>query len=131
MNLETGTETLLQCLISLKPALHSLKPRLICVLQKGGIECTEDIGRYLDWAARNGVEEVCFKELYVSTSLESIYHLEASNAFSRSHHIPLSIVSEWALGHGFKERSRLPWGAPVFSGVLAGQASAGGRLQRA
>jgi uncharacterized Fe-S cluster-containing radical SAM superfamily protein len=121
MNLETGTETLLQCLVSLKSALLSLTPRLICVLQKGGIECTEDIGHYLDWAVRNGVEEVCFKELYVSTSLESVYHLEASNAFSRARHVPLSIVSEWARTCGFQERSRLPWGAPVFSGILHGR----------
>ena len=42
---------------------HKLTTRLICVLQKGGIETSDDVGAYMDWAERNGASEVCFKEL--------------------------------------------------------------------
>jgi len=32
------------------------------------------VENYLSWATNRGVEEICFKELYVSTSTESIYY---------------------------------------------------------
>lgn len=92
----------------------SLRMRLICVLQRGGIEDAGGVAAYVDWATRLGVEEICFKELYVSTSIESVYHDHAANGWSRAHQVSLSLVVDYAASHGLTEVSRLPWGAPVF-----------------
>lgn len=98
-----------------------LRLRLICVLQKGGIDSAEKLLAYLDWSSRLGIEEICFKELYVSTSSESVYFDRQANAWSRSHQVPLSLVTSVLMSHGFVVDSRLPWGAPVFKGSWQGR----------
>jgi hypothetical protein len=98
----------------------SLRLRFTCVLQRGGIEDAAGMASYVNWAADLGVEEICFKELYVSTSVESVYHQHAANQWSREHQVPLSLVLEFARANGFAEVARLPWGAPVFRGQIAG-----------
>ncbi len=98
-----------------------LRLRLICVLQHGGVADQEGVGAYLSWAVAHGVEEVCFKELYVSTSTESLYHDHAANRWSRDHQVSLSVVTGFAERHGFTEQSSLPWGAPVFDGSWDGR----------
>ena len=98
-----------------------LRLRLICVLQKGGIDSAEKLLAYLDWSSRLGIEEICFKELYVSTSSESVYFDRQANAWSRSHQVPLSLVTSTLMSHGFVVDSRLPWGAPVFKGNWQGR----------
>ena len=95
--------------------------RLICVLQKGGVADETALAAYLTWAANQGVEEICFKELYVSTSIESIYHDRAANEWSREHQVPLSLVTGFAERHGFTIESRLPWGAPIYRGEWQGR----------
>jgi hypothetical protein len=94
-----------------------LRLRLICVLQHGGVADAAGVADYLSWAAAVGVEEVCFKELYVSTSTESLYFDHTANLWSRDHQISLSVVTRFAEQHGFEVTSRLPWGAPVYDGV--------------
>ncbi len=79
------------------------------------------IADYLTWAASLNVNEVCFKELYVSTSTESVFHAFPANIWSRRHRVPLSLVMNFAERHGFTESSRLPWGAPVFTGIWNGR----------
>ena len=49
-----------------------IKKRLICVLQKMGVSNFDKIAEYLDYATFHQVDQVCFKELYVSSSLESL-----------------------------------------------------------
>lgn len=95
--------------------------RLICVLQRGGIASEVDVQGYMEWAISMGVEEVCFKELYVSTSRESVYFSHAANRWSAEHQVPLSVVTGWARRQGMKLTERLPWGAPVFSGEHRGR----------
>lgn len=95
--------------------------RLTCVLQRGGIEDAAGVRNYVAWAASLGVPEICFKELYVSTSRESVYHSRAVNAWAAQHQVPLSLVTEFAAVHGFREIARLPWGAPVFRGKIGGR----------
>jgi len=92
-----------------------LRTRLVCVLQRGSVDSVAAIADYVAWAETLGVDEVCFKELYVSTSEESLYHSLASNAWSAEHQVPLAHVLDWAAGAGFTVDHRLPWGAPVFS----------------
>lgn len=94
--------------------------RLICVLQKKGINSKEEIANYLNWAGSYGVEQVCFKELYVSTSSESYYHEYSSNDFSYENQVPLHLVLEFCEEHGFELIDKLPWGAPLYQGVFNG-----------
>ncbi|MER6561329.1 radical SAM protein [Streptomyces sp. NPDC001027] len=98
-----------------------LRMRLICVLQHGGVADGAGVADYLSWAAALGVEEICFKELYVSTSTESLYFERAANVWSREHQVSLSVVTGFAEQHGFALASRLPWGAPVYHGDWDGR----------
>jgi len=99
----------------------TLKLRYTCVLQHGGIDSQDALTAYVDRAAAQGIEEICFKELYVSTSVESVYHRHAANAWSLANQIPLSLVLAFAARNGFAETARLPWGAPLFSGTWCGR----------
>ncbi|MFF7394708.1 radical SAM protein [Streptomyces scabiei] len=98
-----------------------LRMRLICVLQHGGVADEAGVADYLSWAAALGVEEVCFKELYVSTSTESLYFDRTANLWSRDHQVSLSVVTGFAERHNFELASRLPWGAPVYQGSWDGR----------
>jgi hypothetical protein len=97
-----------------------LRLRLISVLQEGGVENDSTLESYVSWAAEQGVEEICFKELYVSTSAESVYHDRSVNDWSRHHQVSLSLVTDFAERQGFVVESRLPWGAPVYRGKWQG-----------
>lgn len=120
MGLDTGTGRVLDAWSQLH---HSCKPRLrlICVLQKGGIETGDDLAAYASMAVSCGIEEICFKELYVSTTLESSYHAAPENIWSRAHQVPLAIVPAFFNRHGFKVISKLPWGSPVLEGTWDGR----------
>ncbi|CAA6821525.1 MAG: Radical SAM protein [uncultured Sulfurovum sp.] len=117
MKLHTPIENILELK---KSGLITLNIRLIAVLQKGAIDSKEEIKNYLDWAGSFGVEQICFKELYVSTSSESYYHEFEANEFSYSRQVPLALVLEFCHEHGFKKVSELPWGAPVYEGKFNG-----------
>ena len=95
--------------------------RWVCVLQKDFVDSPESVREYVDFCADSGVGEVCFKELYVSTSTESIFHNEESNKFSAEHQVPLSLVLDFCEEHGFKKVSELPWGAPIYEGNWRGR----------
>jgi molybdenum cofactor biosynthesis enzyme MoaA len=121
MHLDTPIENLIQAWRMNRRRRPHLRLRLICVLQKGGVEDTLDLERYISWATAQGIEEICFKELYVSTSAESVYHDRAANDWSRNHQVPLSLVTSFAERKGFVMESRLPWGAPVYRGQWLGK----------
>ncbi|HJR69000.1 MAG TPA: radical SAM protein [Gammaproteobacteria bacterium] len=121
MNLETETPALMQLCAANRDRLSGMRLRLICVLQRGGVESVGDIQNYVGWAASLGVDDVCFKELYVSTSEESVYHSRSTNAWSAKNQVSLSIVADWAGHCGFEVVDRLPWGAPIFRGVTGGR----------
>jgi pyruvate-formate lyase-activating enzyme len=95
--------------------------RLTCVLQRGSVDRLATMESYVDWAVELGVSELCFKELYVSTSVESVYHRHAANEWSHANQVPLALVLEFAALHGFVETARLPWGSPIFSGEWRGK----------
>lgn len=121
MSLETDVAAVAKAWAAGRAAWPGLRLRFICVLQKGGVDSLPLMEAYLDWAASLGVNEICFKELYVSTSIESVYHRHAANAWSHAHQVPLSLVMDCMDRHGLRESSRLPWGSPVFSGLWKGQ----------
>jgi pyruvate-formate lyase-activating enzyme len=120
MRLSTDVASLAQTWRTDRARWPSLHMRLTCVLQRGAIDSLSAIEAYVSWAASLGVQEICFKELYVSTSVESVYHLHEANAWSHAHQVPLSLVLDFAALHGFAEVARLPWGAPVLRGVWGG-----------
>ena len=99
----------------------NLRLRFTCVLQRGGIDSIKAIESYVDWATEIGVPELCFKELYVSTSVESVYYRHSANEWSHSNQVPLSLVLDFADRYGFVEVDRLPWGSPVFRGEWRGR----------
>lgn len=92
-----------------------LTPRLIAVLQKGGIEDEAGLDAYLDWAVAHGITQITCKELYVSTALESQWSDAAANAYSAAHAVPLSLLLDMAARRGWTATSHLPWGAHVFA----------------
>lgn len=117
MSLEINIDDVLRDVVE---GQQNLTPRLICVLQKGGVENQYDISEYLQFADRNGVSQVCFKELYVSTSTESYYHNHASNVWSRNNQVPLSVLTNYLENTRSKIVDRLPWGAPVYDVQIKG-----------
>lgn len=100
----------------------NLRLRWVCVLQRGGIDSAEALAGYLDATTSLDVPEVCFKELYVSTSQESVYHSHEANDWARRHQVPLSLVLDLARSRGWEEVARLPWGAPIYRGTWRGRA---------
>lgn len=105
-----------------RQTLNGLRLRWVCVLQAGGVDSTQSIANYLDWTTSLNVTEVCFKELYVSTSQESVYHDHVANEWSYRHQVPLQTLIHFADAHHWQIIQRLPWGAPIFRGNWRGHA---------
>jgi len=97
-----------------------LKLRLICVLQKEGVGSKDNLQKYLNWAGNLGVPEICFKELYISTSVESVYHQHAANLWSDANQVSLALLLSFLEDNGFEQVSELPWGAPIYNGNWKG-----------
>ena len=122
MSLDTGFPKIIDA-FNLYPAIsESLQLRSVCVLQKGGIETQRDLARYLDYCATSNITSICFKELYVSTSIESTYYQEHSNAWSKRNQVPLSMVTRLFEHLGWRVKDTLPWGSPVYEGHWNGVA---------
>lgn len=117
MGLDTRTERVLAQAL----AHPAIRMRLVCVLQKGGIEDNLSVANYLDWASGHGVQEMCFKELYVSTTLESVYSEAVGNIWSRENQVSLSLIVRFCEGQGFTKTESLPWGAPIYEGLWHGR----------
>ena len=98
-----------------------LRTRAICVLQKGGVENHNDLKTYLERAVQDGFQEVCCKELYVSSTLENSWAAKSVNRYCQNNQIPLTMVLESLYNLGFQKIDQLPWGSPVFQGQIAGQ----------
>jgi molybdenum cofactor biosynthesis enzyme MoaA len=97
-----------------------LTARWVCVLQKGGVDDEASLEAYLDAAVEAGVPQINFKELYVSTPLESAWSDEPENRYASAHAVPLALVTDRARALGWREVDRLPWGAPIFEAVHKG-----------
>jgi MoaA/NifB/PqqE/SkfB family radical SAM enzyme len=121
MHLHTPVETLIRTWRESHDRWPELRLRFVSVLQVGGVQDDATVESYLSWATDQGVEEICFKELYVSTSAESVYHDRLANEWSRRHQVPLSLVTHFAERQGFVVEGRLPWGAPIYRGGWRGK----------
>lgn len=110
MYLDTNTEQILR----VQDELDSLKIRLICVLQKLGVEDETSLIKYLDFASQNNVKEICFKELYVSTSKESVFFDLDWNKYSYQNQIPLELVISYLERNNAVKVGELNWGSPIY-----------------
>ena len=61
------------------------------------------------------MDQICFKELYISTSNESYYHNKISNLYSRANQIPLSLLTKTLEMNSYTKKDQLPWGSPVYN----------------
>ncbi|MCP3097890.1 radical SAM protein [Myxococcus sp. K15C18031901] len=96
-----------------------LRSRAICVLQRGGVDDVSKVLAYLERSARDGFDEVCFKELYVSSLSENPWAPSAVNRYCETHQVPLGVVLRAMDAAGFTKVAELPWGSPVFEGEVA------------
>jgi len=124
MGVDLGTEAVLAEL-----GHTGLQPRLVCVLQKMGVHDLESISDYLDYAARHRVSQVCFKELYIASTHESLYGHASTYRASEHGQVPLKVVLEALPLLGFRKVAELPWGSPVFVGDWPGANGCAMRLQ--
>jgi molybdenum cofactor biosynthesis enzyme MoaA len=121
MGTDTGSEQVAAAVARLRMTSSGLRLRIICVLQRGGIDDEASLARYLDMAATMEVDEICFKELYVSTSVDSEYHDRDANDWSRRNQVPLRLIVDFARSASWSIAERLPWGAPVYEGTWRGR----------
>lgn len=120
MGLDTKTEEVIKTLCDHQGQFNNIVPRFICVLQDEGVSNVEDMEHYLSWSARQGVAQVNFKELYVSTGNESAFSDMTANVYSAQHQVSLRVVHDFVAKHAWKKVAELPWGAPVFKGEWGG-----------
>ena len=94
--------------------------RLICVMQKGGVENAQDVQSFLERAVAQGTTQVCFKELYVSSLSENPWAPSRENLYCQANQVPLSMLIEALEGMGLAHTATLPWGSPVYTGKVLG-----------
>jgi pyruvate-formate lyase-activating enzyme len=119
MSLDVGTEDVLEAVIH--AGLRTLRPRIITVLQRQGVDSAERLEALMRWTVNHGVEELTLKELYVATSEESVYHDRAANRWSRENQVPLSLATNVFAAHGWRQIAELPWGAPIHEASIDGR----------
>lgn len=88
--------------------------RLVCVLQKNGIDSKEEIEKYINFALDNNISQICFKELYVASTNESLYSSSKENKYCIENQIPLQILIDYCEEKKLQQISILPWGSPIF-----------------
>ena len=119
MALDVGTEDVLATVA--RAGLRTLRPRIITVLQKGGVDSVEALDALMHWTVSRGVEELTLKELYVATSEESVFHDRAANRWSRDNQVSLALATEFFAASGWRQVAHLPWGAPIHEGTIDGR----------
>jgi molybdenum cofactor biosynthesis enzyme MoaA len=118
MSLDVGTEDVLATFA--RAGLRTLRPRIITVLQRGGVDSTETLDALMRWTVSRGVEELTLKELYVATSEESVFHDRAANRWSRENQVSLALATDFFAARGWRQVAQLPWGAPIHEGTIDG-----------
>lgn len=118
MGVDTQTELIAKTFNDNRDALAGMTLRLICVIQKDGVATLQDVEDYLSWAVEQGVRQVNFKELYVSTSNESAYSNLQANDYSAVNQVSLGIIHDFVEKYKWEQIATLDWGAPIYKGVF-------------
>ncbi len=71
---------------TVKDALDHVPVRLVCVLQRGGVDDGAEVRRYLAWADSLGVRDVVFREF---SRLGDLYHGNRTSRHIESHRVVL------------------------------------------
>lgn len=114
MYLNTQSENISETYIENRNKFNSLKLRWVCVLQKGGVHDETTLEKYINWVINTGINEICFKELYVASSHESVYYNEKTNIWSRDNQVSLSLIINYIKKYNGKQISELPWQSPIY-----------------
>lgn len=112
MGRSVKTDYLLKTLINNK-INEKITLRLICVLQNEGVNSSLEIQKYIDYALKNKIHQICFKELYISSSSESLYSGQKENKYSEDNQVSLKILINY-LDLTSTKIAELPWGSPVY-----------------
>lgn len=113
MGVDTKIEKILTAIQSLnKKDIPEI--RLVCVLQKGGIENKETLVNYFKFAAKYNINQICLKELYVASTYESLYSKSQENDYCVKSQVFLSDIQKALLTLDAEKVSELPWGSPVY-----------------
>lgn len=120
MGINTGYLDILEAIKDM-PTNDKPKVRLICVIQKGGVDSFEEIQRYINFAFKYNVEQICFKELYVAATNESLYSKTKENQYCIDHQVSLNEVLNYAKEKELKKIGELAWGSPIYQEVKDGQ----------
>ena len=99
-----------------------LRTRSICVMQRGLVDDAASAERYARAMAAEGVSEVCFKELYVSSLSENPWAASKENEHCEREQAPLGAAIAACEAMGLARAAELPWGAPVYEGEVDGLA---------
>lgn len=94
--------------------------RTICVLQKGGVDSEAKVVEYVEAMAFQGISEVCFKELYVSSVSENRWAMSRENQYGLVNRVGLDVVGRALARMDFEVSSHLPWGSPLWRGRTKG-----------
>lgn len=112
MGLKIDSDRIFTCIKNNK---LNIKLRLVCVLQKNGIMDDESISSYIDYSKSQGIDQICFKELYVSSTLESLYSKNIETKLSKERQVGLNTVINYLEKNEYKIIQTLPWGSPVYA----------------
>lgn len=91
--------------------------RIVTVLQKGGVDSQQEIQGSVDKALEYGIDQVCFKELYVASTSESLYAKKKENIYSRDHQVSLMEVVDYCTSRNLEKVKELAWGSPIYKYV--------------
>lgn len=112
MGIDTKIENIFNVKNEIKESIPLL--RLVCVLQKSGIHNENSLDSYLRFAIRNKIKQICFKELYVASTHESLYSKTKENIYCEENQVRLDIIqSIITKNYKFEKIAELPWGSPV------------------
>jgi hypothetical protein len=93
----------------------SLQLRWVCVLQQQGVHDEVTLRSYLDWAVGTGVKQICFKELYVAATSESLYYDSGYNGWCQHNQVPMKLVLNFLIQRQARKIAELPWGSPIYN----------------
>lgn len=113
MGLDTEAEKIFSAYAKAEPGSVP-RLRIVCVLQKGGVDSATQIQGFVDKALEFGIDQICFKELYVASTSESLYAKKKENIYSRDHQVSLTTVVDYCETLGLEKVKTLAWGSPVY-----------------
>ncbi len=83
-----------QFINTLRRLVARVPVKLVCIVQRGGIDSVNDVMRYLDWAHELGVDTVIFREF---SKLDESYASNVTSRYINSTRIPVDALLEQCL----------------------------------